>query len=41
MVAAGTLISSFWILASNSWMHTPQGHEIIRTTRSCKTLRRA
>jgi cytochrome d ubiquinol oxidase subunit I len=29
MVAAGTLISSFWILASNSWMHTPQGHEII------------
>jgi cytochrome d ubiquinol oxidase subunit I len=29
MVAAGTLISSFWILASNSWMHTPQGHAII------------
>lgn len=29
MVALGTLISSFWILASNSWMHTPQGHEII------------
>jgi cytochrome d ubiquinol oxidase subunit I len=29
MVAIGTLISSFWILASNSWMHTPQGHEII------------
>jgi cytochrome bd ubiquinol oxidase subunit I len=29
MVAAGTLISTFWILASNSWMHTPQGHEII------------
>ena len=29
MVAAGTLISSFWILASNSWMHTPQGYEII------------
>src|SRR4051812_23611551 len=29
MVAAGTLVSSFWILASNSWMHTPQGHEII------------
>src|SRR5690606_14167060 len=24
-----TLISTFWILASNSWMHTPQGHEII------------
>ena len=29
MVAIGTLISTFWILASNSWMHTPQGYEII------------
>lgn len=29
MVAIGTLVSTFWILASNSWMHTPQGHEII------------
>ncbi|NHB94254.1 cytochrome ubiquinol oxidase subunit I [Photorhabdus cinerea] len=29
MVALGTLISTFWILASNSWMQTPQGHEII------------
>ncbi|MBB3104366.1 cytochrome ubiquinol oxidase subunit I [Azomonas macrocytogenes] len=29
MVAIGTLISTFWILASNSWMHTPQGHEIV------------
>jgi cytochrome bd ubiquinol oxidase subunit I len=29
MVAVGTLVSSFWILASNSWMHTPQGHEIV------------
>jgi cytochrome d ubiquinol oxidase subunit I len=28
-VAIGTLISSTWILASNSWMHTPQGHEVI------------
>ena len=28
MVAAGTIISSFWILASNSWMQTPQGHSI-------------
>ncbi|WP_312242809.1 cytochrome ubiquinol oxidase subunit I [Pantoea sp.] len=28
MVALGTLISTFWILASNSWMHTPQGYEI-------------
>ncbi|MCP1652234.1 cytochrome ubiquinol oxidase subunit I [Pseudomonas nitroreducens] len=29
MVAIGTLISTFWILASNSWMQTPQGHEIV------------
>ncbi|MGN8260930.1 cytochrome ubiquinol oxidase subunit I [Pseudomonas sp. SMSB3] len=29
MVALGTLVSTFWILASNSWMHTPQGHAII------------
>ncbi|QDZ90081.1 cytochrome ubiquinol oxidase subunit I [Shewanella decolorationis] len=29
MVATGTVISTFWILASNSWMHTPQGFEII------------
>lgn len=29
MVAVGTLISTFWILASNSWMQTPQGIEII------------
>lgn len=29
MVALGTLISATWILASNSWMHTPQGYEII------------
>lgn len=29
MVSIGTLISATWILASNSWMHTPQGHEII------------
>ncbi len=28
-VAVGTLISATWILASNSWMHTPQGHEVI------------
>lgn len=26
MVAAGTLMSAFWILAANSWMQTPQGH---------------
>ncbi|UQR62397.1 cytochrome ubiquinol oxidase subunit I [Bradyrhizobium sp. C-145] len=29
MVALGTLISTSWILASNSWMQTPQGFEII------------
>ena len=29
MVAAGTLLSSFWILAANSWMQTPAGYEII------------
>ncbi|MFT4150431.1 MAG: cytochrome ubiquinol oxidase subunit I [Paracoccaceae bacterium] len=26
MVAVGTLASATWILAANSWMHTPQGH---------------
>jgi cytochrome d ubiquinol oxidase subunit I len=25
LVAAGTALSAFWILAANSWMHTPQG----------------
>jgi cytochrome bd ubiquinol oxidase subunit I len=25
MVALGTLISTFWILSANSWMHTPAG----------------
>jgi cytochrome d ubiquinol oxidase subunit I len=29
MVATGTLISASWIVASNSWMHTPQGFEVI------------
>ena len=29
MVALGTLISATWILASNSWMHTPQGYAIV------------
>lgn len=28
MVAFGTLVSTFWILSANSWMHTPQGYEI-------------
>jgi cytochrome d ubiquinol oxidase subunit I len=29
LVAVGTLSSSFWILATNSWMQTPVGHEIV------------
>jgi cytochrome d ubiquinol oxidase subunit I len=29
MVAIGTLISATWILASNSWMQTPRGFEIV------------
>jgi cytochrome d ubiquinol oxidase subunit I len=27
-VAAGTLLSSFWIIAANSWMQTPAGHAV-------------
>jgi cytochrome d ubiquinol oxidase subunit I len=29
MVTAGTLVSMTWILASNSWMQTPQGFQIV------------
>jgi cytochrome d ubiquinol oxidase subunit I len=29
MVAAGTLLSTFWIIATNSWMQTPRGYEIV------------
>jgi cytochrome d ubiquinol oxidase subunit I len=29
LVAVGTLSSAFWILATNSWMQTPVGYEII------------
>jgi cytochrome d ubiquinol oxidase subunit I len=29
VVAIGTTLSAFWILALNSWMHTPQGFEMI------------
>ncbi len=28
LVALGTLLSAFWILALNSWMHTPAGFEM-------------
>jgi cytochrome bd ubiquinol oxidase subunit I len=29
LIAVGTVASSFWILAVNSWMQTPVGHEIV------------
>jgi cytochrome bd ubiquinol oxidase subunit I len=29
LVATGTTLSAFWILSLNSWMQTPQGHEIV------------
>ncbi len=29
LVAAGTIISSFWILAANSWMQTPAGYALV------------
>ncbi|CAN7495425.1 cytochrome ubiquinol oxidase subunit I [Variovorax sp. LjRoot290] len=29
MVAFGTTLSAFWILALNSWMQTPAGHEVV------------
>ncbi len=28
LVALGTTLSAFWILALNSWMHTPAGYEL-------------
>lgn len=28
LVMLGTMLSAFWILAANSWMHTPTGYEI-------------
>lgn len=28
MVALGTVISAFWILSANSWMHTPAGFRV-------------
>jgi len=30
MVATGTLMSSFWILAANSWMQTPAGFVLVK-----------
>lgn len=29
MVALGTLISTFWIISANSWLHTPAGYEMV------------
>lgn len=29
MVSVGTMMSSFWILANNSWMQVPVGHAIV------------
>ena len=29
MVSLGTILSSFWILANNTWMQVPIGHEVI------------
>jgi len=29
LVAGGTTLSAFWILALNSWMHTPTGHVVV------------
>jgi cytochrome d ubiquinol oxidase subunit I len=29
LVAFGTTLSAFWILALNSWMHTPAGHVMV------------
>jgi cytochrome bd ubiquinol oxidase subunit I len=29
MVSLGTMLSSFWILANNSWMQVPLGHTIV------------
>ena len=28
MVALGTLVSTFWIISANSWMHTPDGYTL-------------
>jgi cytochrome bd ubiquinol oxidase subunit I len=29
LVAAGTLLSTFWILSANSWLHTPAGYKVV------------
>jgi cytochrome d ubiquinol oxidase subunit I len=37
LVAVGTAISAFWILAANSWMQTPAGYEILPDGRFAAT----
>ena len=37
LVAFGTSVSAFWILAANSWMQTPQGFEIMADGRYVAT----
>ncbi len=32
MVAVGTILSAFWILAANSWMQTPAGYSLVDGT---------
>ncbi len=32
LVAIGTILSSFWILAANSWMQTPAGYKLVGGT---------
>jgi cytochrome d ubiquinol oxidase subunit I len=29
LVVLGSILSAFWILAANSWMHTPAGYELV------------
>ena len=37
LVAFGTTLSAFWILALNSWMHTPAGH-VVKTVAGVTTV---
>ena len=37
IVALGTLISAFWIISANSWMHTPQGFAVLEDGRMIAT----
>ncbi|MDP8915918.1 MAG: cytochrome ubiquinol oxidase subunit I, partial [Pseudomonadota bacterium] len=37
MVAFGTLVSTFWIIAANSWMQTPDGYAVLADGRYVAT----